>query len=117
VQDDLTGGIGRAPASHLTEDKRALLRAMIAAIRRTGDDTAKKRRLIGILAEMERGSDPTERRHFDFGDFLVIGVPDGLTSELAKEFGSSRYLKETAHAKRIQANAYAVLWGRPRFLN
>jgi hypothetical protein len=55
----------------------------------------------------------SERRHFEFDHFFVIGCPDSISGDVVTEFASSRYPRLKFHAKQIEGNLYAVLWATP----
>lgn len=66
-----------------------------------------------LLESLELQGVSSERRHFEFDAFFVIGCPDGISADVVTEFASSRYPRLTIRAKQIQGNLYAVLWGKP----
>lgn len=116
AEDDLQGGVHTSSTPALAEQKRALFveerRRLLAKTPLGWED----RRLLGRITErLELGSHETQRRHFDLGDFYVIGVPDALQGEVAVEFGASNYAKQMLLSKEPQANIYATLWEKPRY--
>lgn len=56
------------------------------------------------------------RRHWDFGEFFVIGVPDGLGKDFVYEFKYSKYPRSrpTFITAMAQANIYGTLFHKRR---
>ena len=114
--DDGMGGVGKSPGRVLTLGERSSLLKLRSERLESGSLDWSTRREIGKITEdLEMSEISTERRHFDFGEFYVIGVPDGLTRDSVIEFASSRYPQLAARDKQIQANVYALLWKVPRY--
>lgn len=113
IADDVGAGVGVFEGEEIESDERRRIEQRLSEVQDSGDLDWDTRRLVGQLAEsLELSGVSTERRHFDFGDFYVIGCPDGVTSDSVVEFGASRYPHLSVPAKRIQGNCYAVLWRR-----
>jgi hypothetical protein len=113
--DDRTSGVRASARAAMTDNERA---AVTERLLRLGDDIASDpilRRVGGQLAEsLELSGTETQRRHFDFGSFYVIGCPDAVNDVAVKEFARSRYPRSAIEGKAIQCNLYAALWQRNR---
>jgi hypothetical protein len=115
-EDDRTQGCGVRPARTLDPQRRALLQSAAAAIAAIPNQSWDVVQMRGSLVEeLETESLPSERRHWDFGDFIVIGIPDGIGDGVAVEISSSQRPGLSVRTKAIQANLYAVFWGLPRY--
>jgi hypothetical protein len=113
--DDATDGVNVSSRPEMTPDETRDAARRIEILAAAGSDDALLRRIAGQLAEsVELSGVTSERRHFDFGAFYVIGRPDGVTATSAIEFARSRYPRLAAHGKRVQGNLYAVLWEKQR---
>ncbi len=117
--DDGTDGVRKSSRPSLTtEEKRETTDTLrkLFENERTQDFSGARLARGRIAEDIELAGTVTERRHFDFAEFLLIGVPDALiANELVIEFASSRQPYLTAKDKLLQANVYAVLWGVPKY--
>jgi len=113
--DDATDGVGVRVRAAMTDAQRADSAERLGVF---GEDVAAiplLRRVAGQLAEsLELNGTQTERRHFDFGSFYVLGCPDAVDTESVKEFSRSRYPRLAIDGKVIQCNLYVALWERSR---
>lgn len=113
--DDRSNGVRISSRAELTDAQRADAKARLALL---NDDIAGDpllRRLGGRAAEsLMLAGTMTERRHFDFGAFYVIGCPDAVNADAVMEFGRSRYPRLAIAGKSVQCNLYAALWQRAR---
>ena len=115
--DDATGGVGhhrREPPTQKDRRRRQRQLTKAVASELAGQGSPLVRGAIHEEVAIPEGT--TERRHFIDPAFVVIGVPDLLTQGAAHEFGSSFRGKKFIVQKSIQANIYAVLWGRPQWI-
>lgn len=55
---------------------------------------------------------PKFRWHFDWGDYVVVGVPDGITDRFVYEFKSTKELKRTRAVAERQADLYGYFFRR-----
>jgi hypothetical protein len=109
--DDRTGGVNVSSRPEMAPEERRDAARRIEILAAAGPGDALLRRTAGHLAEsVELSGVTSERRHFDFGPFYIIGRPDGVTTRSVIEFARSRYPHLAAHGKRVQGNLYAVLW-------
>jgi hypothetical protein len=116
VQDDLTGGIERrnpVPRDAKAERLAAKRAADLAAL--PAQDWETRRTYGRLIDQAETASMPSERRHWDLGEFMVIGIPDGIDGSVLVEVGASRRPELIIQTKMIQANIYAVLWQLPSY--
>jgi hypothetical protein len=112
--DDRTDGVNVLKRPEMTPDERRDTTSRIEILAAADPADALLRRTAGHLAEsIELSGVTSERRHFDFGEFYLIGRPDGVTATSAIEFARSRYPRLLALGKRVQGNLYAVLWEKP----
>lgn len=113
--DDRTSGVRASARTAMTAEEQSAATERLLLL---GDDIATDpmlRRVGGQLAEsLELSGTETERRHFDFGSFYVIGCPDAVNEVAVKEFARSRYPHLAIEGKSIQCNLYAALWQRSR---
>jgi CRISPR/Cas system-associated exonuclease Cas4 (RecB family) len=109
--DDRTGGVNVSSRPEVTPDEKRDVARRIEILSAAGPSDALLRRTAGHLAEsVELSGVTSERRHFDFGPFYIIGRPDGVTAISVIEFALSRSPHLAVHGKRVQGNLYAVLW-------
>lgn len=116
MEDDRTGGIMVRPSSprSIQEDER--LTALATSAAALDELSRATRQLSGHLVEqLETSFLPSERRHWDLGEFMLIGIPDGIGDGVVVEVAASRHPKLSVRTKAIQANIYAVLWNVPRY--
>lgn len=112
--DDTSGGVGAASHDAGRGSAKTKLEREVEKLIADGNVDWETRRAIGrMMEQLELDGISTERRHIEFADFFVIGCPDGISGDSVVEFAASRYPHLTIHAKRIQTNLYAVLWGKP----
>lgn len=117
--DDWSGGIKRSSRPALTGDERREL-SEAAAEWTAGEQAGEAGAHIGRgrvahHLEPELQGTSTERRHFDCGEFLLIGVPDAIKGDTVIEYVSSRNPYLAVGGKRLQANVYALLWDTPKY--
>ena len=55
---------------------------------------------------------PKFRWHFDWGDYVVVGVPDGITDRFVYEFKSTKELKRMKPVAERQADLYGYFFRR-----
>lgn len=109
--DDRTGGVNVSSRPEVTPEEKRDAARTIEILASAGPGDALLRRTAGHLAEsVELSGIASERRHFDFGPFYIIGRPDGMTATSVIEFAHSRFPHLAVHGKRVQGNLYAVLW-------
>lgn len=110
--DDRIGGTRQSTREELSVAARADAMSSLESLGQLGGEW-ELRRIAGNLAEsLELSGTSSERRHFECGDFFVIGIPDALTADAATEFGTSTIPRLSIEAKVVQCNLYTVLWGR-----
>ncbi|MFZ4738815.1 MAG: SAP domain-containing protein [Bradymonadia bacterium] len=114
--DDNQGGVCAQTYPRLNSDYRSRIAERIRTQARTAETWEDRFRRGQLAEDLELEGTYSERRHFDFGEFLVIGMPDALVDSTAMEFSSSRRPELNVLGKTIQANLYAVLWGLPESL-
>jgi hypothetical protein len=113
--DDVTNGVRVSVRDAMTDAERADAVKRLALLTENIATDPLLRRVGGQVAEsLELSGTQTERRHFDFGSFYVIGCPDAVDALSVKEFARSRYPSLAIHGKMIQCNLYAALWQRSR---
>ena len=55
---------------------------------------------------------PTFRWHFDWHEYVVVGVPDGITARFVYEFKSTKELDQMKAVAQRQADLYGYFFGR-----
>ncbi len=113
--DDRSSGVRAISRRQMTAEERADAAKRLALLSDGVETDPLLRRAGGQIAEsLELGGTQTERGHFDFGTFYVIGCPDAVSADAVKEFARSRYPRLAELGKRIQCNLYAALWKKTR---
>lgn len=72
-------------------------------------------RIQGEILELYKERYPTIRWNFDYEDYIVIGVPDGITNEFVYEYkttGNNWLLKWIKPVAMIQADIYGYFFRR-----
>jgi hypothetical protein len=112
--DDMSGGVCKFKHDTRQAGGRTKIEQTAVKLIESGRVDWETRRYVGRLLEsLELHGVSSERRHFEFDHFFVIGCPDGISGDVVTEFASSRHPQLKFHAKQIQGNLYAVLWGKP----
>jgi hypothetical protein len=112
--DDMSGGVCEFKHDTLRAGGRTKIEQSAAKLIESGRVDWETRRYLGCLLEsLELQGISSERRHFEFDHFFVIGCPDGISGNVVTEFASSRSPQLRIPAKQIQGNLYAVLWRKP----
>lgn len=116
VEDDLTEGIERRSAVPQDANAAYLATKRAAELAALPEQDWETRRTYGLLIDQaETASLPSERRHWDLGEFMVIGIPDGIDGRVVVEVIASRHPELSIRTKMVQANIYAVLWQLPSY--
>jgi hypothetical protein len=112
--DDMSGGVCEFKHDNRRSGGRTKIEQTAAKLIESGRVDWETRRYVGHLLEsLELEGVSSERRHFEFDHFFVIGCPDGISGDVVTEFASSSSPQLRFPAKRIQGNLYAVLWRKP----